>query len=79
MDRDVFKALLPIYRQHADPRLAPKELAAIDSRYGGNTDRYAEAIFDKSIFTDPGRLYKALDHFSAKTAKKMATIPPTPW
>ncbi|MGB3870112.1 MAG: S46 family peptidase [Flavobacteriales bacterium] len=75
VDRDVFKALLPIYRQHADPRLAPKELAVIDSRYGGNTDRYAEAIFDKSIFTDPGRLYKALDHFSAKTAKKMAKDP----
>ncbi len=75
VDRGVFKALLPIYRQHADPRLTPKELAVIDSRYGGSTDRYADAIFDKSIFTDPARLYKELDHFSAKTAKMMAADP----
>lgn len=75
VDRDVFKALLPIYRKHATAGLSPAELNVIDTKYGGNTDRYADAVFDKSLFTDSGRLYKALDHFTPKVAKQMAQDP----
>jgi len=75
VDRDVFKALLPIYRKHAAAGMAPAELAAIDTRFGGSTDRYAESVFDKSIFTSPERLYKELDRFSPKVAKRMAKDP----
>lgn len=75
VDRDVFKALLPIYRKHAGPALSPDALKVIDSRYAGSTDRYADAVFSKSIFTDPARLYGALDHFSPAVAKRMAKDP----
>lgn len=75
VDRDVFKVLLPIYRKHAAEGMAPAELAAIDTRFGGSTDRYVEAVFDKSIFTSPERLYKELDRFSPKVAKAMAKDP----
>lgn len=75
VDLDVFKALLPIYRQHATAKLSPTELKVIDTKYGGSTDRYAEAMFAKSMFTDSIRLYKALDHFSPSVAKKMAKDP----
>lgn len=75
VDRDVFKALLPIYRRHATAKLSPAELNVINTKYGGSTERYADAIMDKSLFTDSGRLYKALDHFSPKVAKSMAADP----
>lgn len=75
VDRDVFKALLPVYRSHAVAGLSPGELDVIDTRYGGSTDRYAEAVFDRSLFTDSVRLYRALGHFSPKVAKQMAKDP----
>ncbi|MCO6483254.1 MAG: S46 family peptidase [Flavobacteriales bacterium] len=75
VDQDVFGALLPIYRKHAAPGLSPAELNVIDTRYGGSTDRYVQAIFSKSLFTDSTRLYRALDRFSPKVARQMANDP----
>ncbi len=74
VDRKIFKAVLPVYRKHAQAGLAPGELTVLDKRHG-NWDRYADAVFDKSIFTSPDRLYKALDHFSPSVAKRMAKDP----
>lgn len=75
VDQDVFEALLPIYRKHATAGLSPAELNVIDTRYGGSTDRYVQAIFSKSLFTDSTRLYKALDRFSPRVARQMANDP----
>nr|MBP8823776.1 S46 family peptidase [Flavobacteriales bacterium] len=36
---------------------------------------YSDAVFNKSIFTDQARLFKALDQFSPKVAKRMAKDP----
>lgn len=75
VDRAVFKALLPLYLAHADPGLVPEELAVLRTRYAGNTDRYADALYEKSFFTDSVRLFKALDHFRPGVAKRMAKDP----
>ncbi|HMN06513.1 MAG TPA: S46 family peptidase [Flavobacteriales bacterium] len=75
VDRDVFEALLPIYRKHAVEDLSPAALNVVDTKYGGSTDRFAEAVFAKTIFADSTRLFKALDHFSPKVAKQMANDP----
>lgn len=75
VDRAIFKAQLPIYRDHADPELVSAMLQTVDGRYGGSTDRYADAVFDNSIFTDSVRLYHSLDRFSARTAKRMEKDP----
>ncbi len=75
VDRDVFLAQLPIYRRHVPQGLSPAELNAIGTRFGGSTERYVASVFDKSLFTDSTRIYRALDHFSPKVAKAMAKDP----
>ncbi|MBP8824806.1 MAG: S46 family peptidase, partial [Flavobacteriales bacterium] len=74
VDRKVLNAQLPIYRKYAQPGLAPAVLTALDKR-NSTWQAYGDAVFNKSIFTDQARLFKALDQFSPKVAKRMAKDP----
>jgi hypothetical protein len=71
VDKRVFKALLPIYRKHMAPTLAPDVLAEIDQRYKGDSDAWIDALYASSIFTSKERLDKALSRLSAKALKKL--------
>ncbi len=74
VDRKVFQAQLPIYHIYAQPGLDPAVLTVLDKRHG-SWQAYADAVFNNSIFTDRTRLFKALDQFSPKVAKRMAKDP----
>ncbi len=71
VDKRVFKALLPIYRKHIDPTLAPDVLAEIDQRHKGDSDAWIDAIYASGIFTSKERLDKALSRMSAKAIDKL--------
>lgn len=71
VDRRIFKALLPLYREHIDPSLAPDILKEIDIRYKGNSDAWVDALYTSSVFTSPERLEKALGHLNAKRAQNL--------
>ncbi|MBK8497473.1 MAG: S46 family peptidase [Flavobacteriales bacterium] len=74
-DKRIFKALLPLYRQHVPAELAPAILKEIDTKYKGNTDAWVDAIYARSVFTDHARLKKALAKPSAKAFKKLLRDP----
>ena len=75
VDKRVFKALLPIYRAHIDPALAPDILKEIDTRHKGSTDAAIEALYAKSVFVSAERLDKAMSRLSAKAVKRLAADP----
>lgn len=75
VDKRVFKALLPLYRQHIDPKLAPTVLREIDTRFKGNADAWVDDLYARSIFVSKERLDKVLARFSAAGAKAMQNDP----
>jgi tetratricopeptide (TPR) repeat protein len=75
VDRRVFKALLPIYRAHIDPALAPGILAEIDTRFKGNTDAWIDDLYARSIFVSQERMDKALASFGRKSVRKLKEDP----
>lgn len=75
LDKRVFKALLPIYREHVPPALAPTMLKEIDTRFHGKTDAAIEAIYARSVFTSAEKLNKALAQPTPKALKALAADP----
>jgi len=75
VDERIFKALLPIYRSNVDAANAPAALAAIDSRFKGSTDAFTSDLYARTVFADSIALFKALDTFSPKVAKRLAKDP----
>ncbi|MBS1583176.1 MAG: S46 family peptidase [Bacteroidetes bacterium] len=75
VDRNVFKAQLPIYRANVDAALAPDALREVDTKHAGSTDAYTDALYAKTVFADEARVRELLDHFSAKAAKKITADP----
>jgi hypothetical protein len=75
VDERIFKALLPIYRQNVDAAHAPASLSVIDSRFKGSTDAFTADLYARTVFVDSVALFKALDAFSPKVAKRLAKDP----
>jgi hypothetical protein len=75
VDKRVFKALLPIFRTHIDPTLAPDILKEIDTKHKGSGDAAIEALYSRSVFVSAERLDKALGKLSPKAIKALAADP----
>ncbi|MBK6755231.1 MAG: S46 family peptidase [Flavobacteriales bacterium] len=75
VDRDVCKALLPIYRERIDPVLAPAALTAIDQRSGGNVDAFVDDLYDRTLFTSKENVLALLARFDTRAAKKLSADP----
>ncbi len=75
VDKRVFKALLPIYRMHMPEALAPSFLQELDARYKGDADAWVEALYDRSVFTDAGRLRNAFSKSSKGVLTKLSKDP----
>jgi hypothetical protein len=75
VDRAVFKALLPLYRLHIDPALAPEVLREIDTRFKGDADAWVDDLYARSVLVDRSKLDRALDRFNAKSARRLAADP----
>ncbi len=75
IDRKVFKALLPIYRKHIDPSLAPDVLKEIDTKFKGDADAWVDDLYSRSVFTSNEKLEKAITGLNAKSVKKLKEDP----
>ena len=75
VDHDVFAAQLPLVLEYQSSLLATPALQAVQTKFNGNAQRYADDFFARSVFTDSLKLFRLLDHYSKKSAKKMAQDP----
>ncbi len=75
VDRDVFKAVLPIYRQHIDPRLAPDVLKEVDTRFKGRMADWVDDLYRRSVFVSKERTLAALNNISARQVRTLQADP----
>lgn len=75
VDKRVFKALLPIYRQYMPSALSPEVLREVDTRFKGNTDAWVDALYARTVFSDAGRLERAMQGLTGKRAGKLLMDP----
>ena len=68
VDKEIYKALTPLYLKHVDPTLLPDNLE-VDWIISG------AKIFKKSMFLSEEKLLSSLDNFGKKQAKKMMKDP----
>ena len=75
VDERIMQAQLPIYRANVDPANAPAVLNEIGSRFKGDADAWVADLYRRTIFADSTALFKALDTFSPKVAKRLQQDP----
>ncbi len=75
VDKRVFKALLPIYREHLGPELQPGVLDEIDKRFRGNMDAWVDDLYARSALVSPEKMEKLLKPFNARSAKALQADP----
>lgn len=73
-DRKVAKALIKIYRDNIDPKDRPSIFEIIEKEFNGSIDKYVDDMFDRSIFTSPEKLEKALNENLEAIVKDPALI-----
>ena len=66
LDREVTEAMLKRYFADISPSDYPGFYKTITHKYKGDIGKYVQAWFDKSIFSDPARMYAFLKKPSAK-------------
>ncbi len=69
-DKKIFAALLEMYYKNVSIDQQPSILAKINKKYKGNFDKYAERVFDKSIFANEDKINKFLTKPKYKTLDK---------
>ena len=75
IDRKTMAGILRIYFESVDPLYYPEIYPTIQDRFDGEVNAYVDWLFRKSIFTDPGKTYKIIDHFSPRAVKKLLSDP----
>ncbi len=69
-DQKVVGTLLKLYADKNAAKYYPAFFAEIQKKYKGNFDKYAEKLFQKTIFASPEKLNAFLDNPSLKVLKK---------
>ncbi|MCL3782285.1 S46 family peptidase [Prolixibacteraceae bacterium JC049] len=72
LDQKVFAAMVKVYKERVDAKFLPETYKKIDGKFKGNTVKFADYIFSKSIFTNKTKLFNAL---KSKKAKALAKDP----
>ena len=75
IDQEVAVALLDIYRAEQPANFRPEFLNEIDKKFKGDTKKYVQQLFEKSVFTSEESVNKLLQNFSYKDAKKIVRDP----
>ena len=72
LDKEVLAALLKNYREHVDAKYLPDFYKTIDTRFGGNYQKYANYLFKKSLLMKSGKkLYVNKKRFENDPGVKM--------
>lgn len=75
IDKEMFATMLALYSARVQKELQSDYFKTTAAKYNYDFTAWADAIFAKSAFTQPEKLYAALNNFSAKKAKKLAADP----
>ena len=75
IDRKVFVALMKDWFEHQEDTRMPEGLTRSLLSHGHNFEAWADALFDKSIFTDEARTLAFLDTYKVKNARKIESDP----
>ena len=75
IDKRIMPRILEIYFASADTAFFPETFNTIHNRFHGDANAYVDRLYDKSIFADPSRLYRIIDHFSVRSSKKLLSDP----
>ncbi|HNV99421.1 MAG TPA: S46 family peptidase [Chitinophagales bacterium] len=75
IDREMFATMLELYSSRVQPELQSPYFKTTAAQYKNNFTAWANAIFAKSVFTNPEKLDAMLTNFSVKKAKKMSADP----
>jgi hypothetical protein len=75
IDREMFATMLELYSSRVQPELQSTYFKTTAAQYKNNFTAWANAIFAKSVFTNPEKLDAMLTNFSVKKAKKMSADP----
>ena len=72
-DKKLAKAMLKIYKEKAEKEYLPSVYAEIDANYGGDIDKYVDALFENSVYASLEK-YKAADEETKESdpAKKLS-------
>ncbi|MBR3609689.1 MAG: S46 family peptidase [Bacteroidales bacterium] len=69
VDRQVAKAMIKKYISMFSAEERPDVFAFIDKKYKGDTDKFIDECFDKSVFADSAKFNKFMEKPSAKVLK----------
>lgn len=68
-DKKLFVTMLRMYYENVDKSMHPGVFNVIESKYKGNFSKYAEMIFEKSLFASEQKVTELLNTYSADKAK----------
>jgi hypothetical protein len=69
-DRKVLPSMIRLYYENVPAAMQPTLFTEIKSKYRNDFDAYAKNIFEKSIFADPEKMKKFVDHPSVRILRK---------
>jgi hypothetical protein len=75
VDRRVFKALLPIYREYIPEGLEPDVLREIDTKFRGDAEAWVDDLYARSVFVSQQKLDKALAGLDRRSAERLRQDP----
>lgn len=74
-DQQLLTALWTTWVEKADPRFVPADVLKAYQDYGGDMSRFAEELFQKSLFADEERLRSFIQDMDPKDGKKILQDP----
>lgn len=69
-DMKIMAAMLEMYYKDVDPQFHPKEFTDLHKKYKGDWNKFVQAYYKKSVFTDKARLEKFLMKPDVKAFEK---------
>jgi hypothetical protein len=75
IDRKIFVGMISEYRQHVDLKYHLPAFQLIDDQYNGDIGRYADRVFQRTIFADQGKLFTFLDQPTRRSLKQIRKDP----
>lgn len=72
LDKKIFVKMLESYRSGLDKSQLPEVFAFIEKEYKGNIQAYADAVFEKSMFTDSTKVMVFLNAYKPSQHKRIS-------
>jgi hypothetical protein len=75
IDKKVFVKMLESYRTYAPEGIRPQVFDLIDSKYKGDIQKYADYVYDKSMFASEDKVMAFLNNYKKSKYKKIEKDP----